>query len=68
MTVEELMKKEIEAVGKSLNLPEGVIGEYCHSQRDGDCNWQHCPQNKDGEPMKTGRHCPLDIHCDERYQ
>jgi len=33
--------------------------EYCHSQRDGDCIWLHCPQNRDNEPQKTGRSCPL---------
>jgi hypothetical protein len=34
---------------------------HCHSSRDGDCDWKYCPQNMDGEPMKSGRHCPLDI-------
>ena len=33
---------------------------YCYADRDGDCSWKDCPQLKDGEPMKTGRHCPLD--------
>jgi hypothetical protein len=37
----------------------------CHSQKDGDCNWNFCPQNKDGEPEKTGRHCPLDNYEDK---
>ena len=32
----------------------------CQAGRDGDCEWKHCPQNRDGEPTRTGRHCPLD--------
>lgn len=32
-----------------------------HAGKDGDCIWKHCPQNNEGEPDKTGRHCPLDI-------
>jgi len=34
--------------------------QYCHANNDGDCYWKNCPQLKDGEPEKTGRHCPLD--------
>lgn len=25
------------------------------------CEWVHCPQNREGEPVKTGRTCPLII-------
>ena len=32
----------------------------CYADRDGDCNHEGCPQLRDGEPLKTGRHCPLD--------
>lgn len=32
----------------------------CHADRDGDCTWVECPQLRDGEPEKSGRHCPLD--------
>lgn len=32
----------------------------CQSDDDGDCDWSGCPQNRDGEPKKSGRHCPLD--------
>ena len=32
----------------------------CQSGRDGDCNWNKCPQNRDGEPSASDRHCPLD--------
>lgn len=41
--------------------------EGCHANRDGDCSWSGCPQLRDGEPMKSGRHCPLDIKTDEEY-
>jgi hypothetical protein len=32
----------------------------CQAGRDGECNYISCPQNLEGEPMKTGRHCPWD--------
>ena len=32
----------------------------CHAGMDGDCEWKDCPQLRDGEPGKSGRHCPLD--------
>lgn len=35
----------------------------CHSARDGDCVWEECPQLRDGEPEKSGRHCPYDHWC-----
>jgi hypothetical protein len=35
----------------------------CRANRDGDCDWKDCPQHRDGEPAKTGRHCPLDHWC-----
>jgi hypothetical protein len=34
--------------------------ERCHADSDGDCEWHGCPQLRDGEPAKSGRHCPLD--------
>lgn len=34
--------------------------EHCRSDEDGDCNWERCPQNLDNEPVRSGRHCPLD--------
>ena len=33
---------------------------YCHAGRDGECEWHDCPQLRDGEPARSGRHCPLD--------
>ena len=31
----------------------------CHAGSDGDCSWEQCPQLRDGEPVATGRSCPL---------
>lgn len=33
----------------------------CHAGKDGECNWGPCPQARDGEPKKSGRHCPIDV-------
>ena len=32
----------------------------CQADDDGYCEWEECPQLRDGEPAATGRHCPLD--------
>jgi hypothetical protein len=32
----------------------------CQAARDGDCFFSGCPQLRDDEPNKSGRHCPLD--------
>lgn len=32
----------------------------CAAGSDGDCVHSQCPQLRDREPMKSGRHCPLD--------
>lgn len=37
----------------------------CQADRDGECIHPDCPQIRDGEPEKTGRHCPLDHYEDE---
>jgi protein gp37 len=34
--------------------------ERCHAARDGECMADSCPQLRDGEPHRSGRHCPLD--------
>jgi len=31
----------------------------CHAGIDGECSWVDCPQIRDGEPVKSSRHCPL---------
>ena len=33
---------------------------HCAAGSDGDCTHPQCPQIRDGEPKKTGRHCPID--------
>ncbi len=33
---------------------------HCAAARDGECFHDQCPQIRDGEPAKSGRHCPLD--------
>lgn len=40
---------------------EGTFVELCHGDRDGECHWKKCPQLADGEPVRSGRHCPLDL-------
>lgn len=40
--------------------------ERCKAARsDGECWWPECPQLRDGEPEKTGRHCPIDTWVDD---
>jgi hypothetical protein len=39
----------------------------CRANSDGECSWSDCPQLRDNEPLKSSRHCPLDIHTDEEY-
>lgn len=42
--------------------------ERCQSDRDGDCSHAACPQLRDGEPHKSGRHCPLWVDPSDSYQ
>lgn len=51
--------------GESSASPMWTDTDRCQAMRDGDCNWPECPQNRDGEPMRSGRHCPLDTCTDE---
>lgn len=32
----------------------------CQADDDDMCDYERCPQLRDGEPKATGRHCPLD--------
>lgn len=42
------------------SLPESCyLG--CHADHDSECTYEECPQLKDGEPEKSGRHCPFDL-------
>ena len=37
----------------------------CQAGTDGECYHPMCPQNRDGEPMKSGRFCPLPHWTDD---
>lgn len=37
----------------------------CAAGQDGECCHELCPQNRDGEPKRSGRHCPLDVAEDD---
>lgn len=39
--------------------------EHCRADCDGMCEHPKCPQFLDGEPQRSGRHCPLDNYEDE---
>ena len=46
-------------------LAPAVCSIRCHASHDGECGWEKCPQLRDEEPLKTGRHCPRDRHSDQ---
>lgn len=39
----------------------GATSVRCRAAKDGECSATFCPQNRDGESMRTGRHCPIDV-------
>jgi hypothetical protein len=41
--------------------------EHCAADIDGECDHAKCPQLRDGEPEKTGRHCPLDTRTRDGF-
>jgi hypothetical protein len=43
------------------NVTQNAEYVRCHAGQDGDCYWPECPQVRDGEPVASGRHCPLDV-------
>lgn len=44
-----------------MSLLEDIAKKLlCHADGDGECDWEDCPQLRDGEPRKSGRHCPYD--------
>lgn len=59
---EWMLESATAALDTSLNEHGDV--ETCHADRDGDCSHAGCPQIRDGEPHKSGRHCPLDFDCE----
>lgn len=47
------------------DIQDGQVN-HCMAARDGECSHRadrYCPQLREGEPGKTGRHCPLDRGC-----
>lgn len=51
------------------NMVQHDHPERCHGASDGECSWVRCPQLRDNEPAKTGRHCPLDNReAEEEYE
>lgn len=52
VTVRRVPKKELDLL-------------HCHAGSDGECNWKSCPQLRDGEPKKSGRHCPQDRRTED---
>lgn len=48
-----------------MRLHGAILPPRCHAQKDGDCGWADCPQERDGEPEKSGRHCPLDVRDED---
>jgi len=70
-TVEPLGPRMQELIRKFRNReypfcigPEPPL-KRCAAHSDGDCVHKQCPQLRDGEPTKSGRHCPLDNWKDE---
>lgn len=51
--------EELKAINKRPSAVERL--PCCHSAKDGECFWEHCPQLRDDEPKRSGRHCPLDV-------
>lgn len=45
-------------------LIQSEVLTSCQADCDGHCTHFKCPQASDGEPAKTGRHCPLDKRSD----
>lgn len=44
----------------TILMKYGDLAIRCHAGRDGECNWKDCPQERDGEPERSHRHCPFD--------
>lgn len=74
VTIHNLAKEALTDVGRPWSIVERMRAkgelprkpkkrkplERCAaSVGDGECYHKDCPQNRDGEPMKTGRTCPL---------
>lgn len=58
-TLVALLDAELARLGAREGGSSGTIAG-CQADDDGDCVWRDCPQLRDGEPKKSGRHCPRD--------
>ena len=53
---------------RTVEVFESAEPPTCHADRDGGCSWSECPQVRDGEPYRSGRHCPIAIPTEELEQ
>lgn len=58
---------KIDSLKSSLKEKPSSQAESCHADRDGECKWRRCPQLRDGEPEKSGRHCPIDVEKNDEF-
>jgi hypothetical protein len=61
-------ESEYDRMARDIRAMRDVAGESrnrCHAGQDGDCSWTQCPQSRDNEPERSGRHCPLDVRSDD---
>ena len=54
-----------EAPARKEPSPGAKVIAQCQAGNDGECVHKSCPQLRDNEPLKTGRHCPLDVLSDD---
>ena len=56
---ERYLSRLVDAIQAVLRR-QGAPLTRCAAGRDGECRNKACPQLRDNEPAKNGRHCPLD--------
>jgi len=56
---------KVEELPKKIPWYKDPNRKGCQAGTDGDCFWDYCPQLRDGEPEKSGRHCPLDTRSED---
>lgn len=59
-----LSRRLVDAAVRKPNTQRQSPLQRCAAGSDGDCSHAQCPQNRDGEPAKSGRHCLIDIKED----
>lgn len=52
-------------IGTPSTASDEGMPTRCQADRDGDCTHKSCHQLRDGEPRRSGRHCPLDRSEDD---